>query len=44
MDGKSLNITAEKLHKLKEIIPEAFTENKIDWEKLKATLGEDIEF
>ena len=44
MDGKSLNITAEKLHKLKEIIPEAFTENKIDWEKLKAALGEDIEF
>jgi len=44
VDGKSLNITAEKLHKLKEIIPEAFTENKIDWEKLKATLGEDIEF
>ncbi|MCK5077706.1 MAG: site-specific DNA-methyltransferase, partial [Calditrichia bacterium] len=44
MDGKSLNITEEKLNKLKEIIPEAFTENKIDWEKLKAALGEDIEF
>lgn len=44
MDGKSLNITEEKLSKLKEIIPEAFTENKIDWEKLKAALGEDIEF
>ena len=44
MDGKSLNIAEEKLNKLKEIIPEAFTENKIDWEKLKAALGEDIEF
>ncbi|MCD4812115.1 site-specific DNA-methyltransferase [bacterium] len=44
MNGKSLNITEEKLNKLKEIIPEAFTENKIDWEKLKAALGEDIEF
>ncbi len=44
MDGKSLNITEEKLNQLKEIIPEAFTEDKIDWEKLKATLGEDIEF
>jgi len=44
MDGKSLDITEEKLNKLKEIIPEAFTENKIDWEKLKAALGEDIEF
>lgn len=44
MDGKSLNVTEEKLKKLKEVIPEAFTENRIDWEKLKAALGEDIEF
>ncbi|MFA5324247.1 MAG: site-specific DNA-methyltransferase, partial [Smithella sp.] len=44
MDGKSLNITEEKLGQLKEILPEAFTENKIDWEKLKAALGDDIEF
>ena len=44
MDGKSLDIKTEKLQALKQIIPEAFTENKIDWEKLKATLGEDIEF
>ena len=44
MDGKSLNITEERLNRLKEIIPEAFTENKIDWEKLKAALGDDIEF
>jgi adenine-specific DNA-methyltransferase len=44
MDGKSLNITEEKLSRLKEILPEAFTENKIDWEKLKAALGDDIEF
>jgi len=44
MDGKSLNITEEKLNRLKDVIPEAFTENKIDWEKLKAALGDDIEF
>ena len=44
MDGKSLNITEEKLKKLREILPEAFTEDKIDWDKLKAALGEDIEF
>src|SRR5664280_1515779 len=44
MDGKSLNITEEKLGQLKVILPEAFTENKIDWEKLKAALGDDIEF
>lgn len=44
MDGKSLDITEERLNKLKEIFPDAFTEGKIDWEKLQATLGEDIEF
>ena len=44
MDGKSLDITEEKRNRLKEVLPEAFTEDKIDWEKLKATLGEDIEF
>ena len=44
MDGKSLDITEEKLNKLKEILPDAFTEGKIDWEKLQASLGEDIEF
>ena len=44
MDGESLDITEERLNKLKEILPDAFTEGKIDWEKLKATLGEDIEF
>jgi adenine-specific DNA-methyltransferase len=44
MDGESLDITEEKRNRLKEILPEAFTEAKIDWEKLKATLGEDVEF
>ncbi|NLA42175.1 MAG: site-specific DNA-methyltransferase [Smithella sp.] len=44
MDGKSLNISDEKLNQLKEILPEAFSENKIDWEKLKAALGDNIEF
>lgn len=44
MDGKSLDITDEKIEKLKVVIPEAFTEGKIDWEKLKAALGEDVEF
>ena len=44
MDGKSLGITEEKRNRLKDVLPEAFTEDKIDWEKLKAALGEDIEF
>lgn len=44
LDGKSLDITEERLNKLKEILPDAFTEGKIDWEKLQAALGEAIEF
>ncbi len=44
MDGKSLTPQETKLQQLKEILPEAFTEGKVDWEKLKATLGEDINF
>jgi adenine-specific DNA-methyltransferase len=39
MDGKSLDITEERLNKLKEILPDAFTEGKLDWEKLQASLG-----
>ena len=44
MNGTSLNITKEKIDSLKQILPEVFTEEKIDWEKLKATLGENINF
>jgi len=44
MDGKSLNITDKKLIELQLLLPEVFSEGKIDWEKLKATLGEDINF
>ena len=44
MDGKSMDIAGDKLNQLKAILPEAFTENKIDWEKLRAALGDNIEF
>ncbi len=44
MDGKSLTPEQEKIEALKQILPETFTEGKIDWEKLKATLGENINF
>jgi adenine-specific DNA-methyltransferase len=44
MDGKSLDIQQTQFEKLKELFPEAISEGKIDWEKLKATLGEDITF
>jgi adenine-specific DNA-methyltransferase len=44
MNGNSFEIIQEKINTLRQLFPEVFTENKIDWEKLKATLGEDINF
>lgn len=42
LDLKSLNISEDKKNKLKELFPEVFSEDKIDFEKLKLTLGEEI--
>ena len=42
MDGKSLNIAKDKFEHLKSILPEVFTEGKLDLEKLRLALGEDI--
>lgn len=40
----SMNISEEQLLKLKQLFPEVFTEGlKVDWEKLKLTLGESID-
>ncbi|WP_312884179.1 site-specific DNA-methyltransferase [Clostridium psychrophilum] len=37
---KSMNIVAENVIKMKELFPEVFCEDKIDFEKLKEVLGE----
>ena len=42
MDGESLNISKEKIEQLKQLFPEVLSEDKIDFEKLKLTLGEDV--
>ncbi|MBN2164985.1 MAG: hypothetical protein JW717_01775 [Marinilabiliaceae bacterium] len=42
MDGKSLTPNEVKLKQLQELMPEVFSEGKVDFERLKATLGEDI--
>ncbi len=44
MTGQSLNIKQEILNQLKQLIPNCFTEDKIDWEKLKVFLEDNIEF
>lgn len=44
MNGKSLTPDSEKIIQLKQLFPEVFSEEKIDWEKLQATLGKNINF
>ncbi len=44
MDGYSVSPKAERLKVLQELMPEVFDEGKIDWEKLRATLGESVDF
>jgi len=44
MEATSLTPQQQKLKALQQLLPEAFAEGKIDWKKLKATLGEDINF
>ncbi len=39
MDGKTMDIVAENVGKLKELFPEAFTEGKVDFEAFKEVLG-----
>ena len=43
MDGYNDDITNDQLAKLRQLFPEAFTEDKIDWARLKATLGEAVD-
>lgn len=40
LNGRSLNISEEKRRQLKAIFPEVFTEGEIDFDRLKAVLGE----
>lgn len=42
MDGKSLDITEDVLSKLKQAVPQAFTDGKLDLEQLRTLLGEEI--
>ncbi|MBI1924477.1 site-specific DNA-methyltransferase [Candidatus Poribacteria bacterium] len=44
MDGQSLDVTAEKIAQLRAIFPEVFSENKIDFARLKDILGESVVF
>ena len=39
LDKDSLDIVKQNIEKLKEIFPDVFTEDKIDFEKLKESLA-----
>lgn len=39
----SSDLTEEKLTELRRVLPEAFSEDKIDWNKLRAVLGDKID-
>ena len=43
LDGKSMDIVKANIEVLKKLFPEVVTEGKIDFEKLKLILGEEIE-
>jgi adenine-specific DNA-methyltransferase len=43
MDGKTIDIVAENITKLKALFPEAVTEGKIDFDVLKEMLGEYVD-
>lgn len=40
MDGTNGDIQAEQVAKLAELFPEVVTEGRVDWDKLKSTLGD----
>ncbi|KAF6511855.1 Type III restriction-modification system methylation subunit [Geobacillus stearothermophilus] len=43
LDGKSMDIVKANIEALKQLFPDVVTEGKIDFEKLKLILGEEIE-
>lgn len=43
LDGKSLDLVRTNIEALKQLFPEVVTEGKIDFDKLKLVLGEEIE-
>ena len=43
IDGYNSDITAEQVQKLAELFPEVVVEGKVDFDRLRATLGDDID-
>ncbi len=43
LDGKTKNITQDNIKQLKQLFPEIITEDKIDFNKLREILGEEVD-
>ena len=43
MDGKTLDITKENIAAMKQLFPEIVTDGKVDFEKLRLILGDEVE-
>ena len=43
LKGKSMDLTEDNLNKLKELFPEVFEEGKIDFDKLRLILGDEVD-
>jgi len=43
MDGRSLVIVDHRRDQLRALFPDVFTEGKLDWERLRVALGDEIE-
>lgn len=43
LDGKTFNVVQDNIEKLKELFPEVFTEDKVDIDRLRLALGENVE-
>ncbi|HDR7661446.1 site-specific DNA-methyltransferase [Bacillus wiedmannii] len=43
LEGKTFNVIEDNIQKLKGIFPEVFTEDKVDIDKLRLVLGENVE-
>lgn len=43
INTESMNISGERLNALKDLFPEVFVEGKIDYEKLRLLLGDDVQ-
>jgi adenine-specific DNA-methyltransferase len=43
LNGKSMDIKAENIEKMKQLFPEAFEEGKIDFDKLRQLLGDYVD-